>query len=142
MRSNDIKTLRQILREAMRASGRQRRELEVILGLGRGNLERLTDGTLEIKARHLLDLAEFLDVPPADFFIVGCPETTGKAHRRLTDWIAPGRSVEDARTPAAVAEPPMSRAEVAQLVREELRNALRDAGALAPSAGAGEPQAD
>ncbi len=111
MRHNDIKTLRQILREAMHASGRRRRELEVILRLGRGNLERLTDGTMELKVRHLLDLAELLGIPPADFLALGCPETTAKANRRLTDWIAPGRRIDGAQVTAA-AEPPMTRVSV------------------------------
>ena len=161
MRHNDIKNLRQVLREAMNASGRRRRELEVVLGLGRGNLERLLDGTLEVRMRHLLEMAELLAVPPADFLAMGCPETTAMAKRRLTEWIAPGHRIEDGRvvnaavTPiaaaatTAVTERPMSRNEVAEVVREEfaglvrqeLRNLLQATGIPAVAADGGEPQA-
>jgi transcriptional regulator with XRE-family HTH domain len=144
MRHNDIKNLRLTLREAIRASGRTRRELEVLLHLGRGNLERLLDGTLRIRATHLLELAEILRVPPADFLTLGCPETTAAADRRLTDWIAPGHRMEDGRAAAPAAERPLSRAELAELIREEVRNALAGQERRAPGAppAGSEPEAN
>jgi hypothetical protein len=161
MRHNDVKTLRQVFREAITASRRRNRELEVILGLGRGNLQRLLDGTLEVRIRHLLEMAELLSVPPADFLAMGCPETAAMAKHRLTEWIAPGHRIVDGRTAsaavtaaapavveAAAPERPMTRGEVAAvvreefagLVREELRNLLRATGVPAVAEG-GEPQA-
>lgn len=164
MRPNDVKNLRQVFREATHASRRRHRELEVILGLGRGNLQRLLDGTLEVRIRHLLEMSELLSVPPADFLAMGCPETAAMAKHRLTEWIAPGHRIVDGRvvgaavaaaavtaTPAVVdaaaPERPMSRSEVAAvvreefagLVREELRNLLRATGVPAVAEG-GEPQ--
>jgi transcriptional regulator with XRE-family HTH domain len=140
MRSNDEKTIRQVIREALRASGRGRRDLEERLHIGRGNLERLTDGTLRITLRHLLSLAELLEVPPTDFLALGCPETMAAARRRLTDWIAPGRPLDAARSPAG-GPPPLGREEVAEIVREELRKALaaepQAAGAGNAGSGAG-----
>ncbi len=123
MRHDDLKNLRQVIRQVIRASGRRRRELEVVLGLGRGNLERLTDGTMELKVRHLLELAEFLAVPPADFLVLGCPETTAMAKRRLKDWLAPVRRAEEE---GASAERPLSRADIAEVVRAELAGVMRE----------------
>src|SRR5688572_8856274 len=95
MRSTDLRTLRQVLREAIRVQGRSNRKLEEELGIGHGNIEKLLTGRAEIKVRHLLVLADLLDVPPGDFLACGCPEATAKARRRLTDWIAPERGREE-----------------------------------------------
>lgn len=107
MRESSEKTLRQVLREAVAASGWTKRALETRLVLGSGNLDKLLDGRLEIKVRHLRAFAELLDVPLADFVTLGYPEQAAAAKRRLTDWIAPehrGREELAAVVRAAVEE--------------------------------------
>ena len=107
MRESSEKTLRQVLREAVAASGWTKRALETRLVLGSGNLDKLLDGRLEIKVRHLRALAELLDVPLADFVTLGYPDQAAAAKRRLTDWIAPehrGREELAAVVRAAVEE--------------------------------------
>ena len=107
MRESNEKTLRQILREAVAASGWTKRALEKRIVLGSGNLDKLLDGRMEIKVRHLRAFADLLDVPVADFVTLGYPNQAAAAKRRLTDWIAPSyRSREElaAVVRAAVAE--------------------------------------
>ena len=101
MRESSEKTLRQVLREAVAASGWTKRALEKRLVLGSGNLDKLLDGRLEIKVRHLRAFAELLDVPLADFVTLGYPEQAAAAKRRLTDWIAPSHRSHEARARGA-----------------------------------------
>jgi hypothetical protein len=120
MAEKDLAQLRQILREALRASGMGVREMERRLELGHGSLYRMLDGTLDLRVRHLLGLAELLGVPPADFLAIGCPEAMERAKRPLSDWIgAPTRARE-------AAEPAAASLTVTEL-RELIRGAVRDA---------------
>ncbi len=123
MRESSEKTLRQVLREAVAASGWTKRALEQRLVLGSGNLDKLLDGRLEIKVRHLRAFAELLDVPLADFVTLGYPEQAAAATRRLTDWIAPSHRSHDL---AAV---------VRAAVEEELARRERAASAGETAAG-------
>jgi len=123
MALDNLGTLRQVLREAVRAQGRSNRQLEEHLGIGHGNIEKLLSGRAEVKVRHLLVLAELLDVPPGDFLALGCPEATAKARRRLGDWIAPGLGA-DGGGAASAAAAPVSVEQLAELVREAVRSEL------------------
>lgn len=73
MADKDLKELRQLLRLAHahpRCGGGDR---------GRGNLERLLNGTLELRVRHLLAFARLLSIPPAELLELGCPQAAQAA---------------------------------------------------------------
>jgi transcriptional regulator with XRE-family HTH domain len=123
MRESSEKTLRQVLREAVAASGWTKRALEKRLVLGSGNLDKLLDGTLEIKVRHLRAFAELLDVPLADFVTLGYPNQAAAASRRLTDWIAPEHRGPAGRV-AALAGAAPGREELAAVVRAAVAEEL------------------
>ena len=91
MADRKLQTLRQVIRDAVQASRKPARELERILGLGSGNLARLLDGSLDLRVRHLVALAELLDVPPADFLELGFPKARRANQPGLSDWIGAPR---------------------------------------------------
>ena len=76
MSPEDDRQLRSLLRQAVAVSPLTTRQLERAMGLGSGYLGRLLDGRLEIKVRHLVDLARLLRVPPSHFLHFGCPDAT------------------------------------------------------------------
>jgi hypothetical protein len=120
--SNDLRQLRSLLRQVIAASRLGKREIETAMGIGHGQLERVLDGTLELRVRHVLGLAHVLGVPPKDFLEIACPEPPGGAKFRLRDWIGP-RELAPASAPDK-SDPPDLAAVVREAVREELaRNA-------------------
>ena len=118
MSDKDLQQLRQVLREAVRASSMPIREMERQLGIGHGAIYRMLDGELDLRVRHLLALADLLGVPPTDFFELGCPDAMSRATRRLTDWIGhpSGKAV---RTAAS-----LSLDELKELIRTTVREEL------------------
>ena len=91
MADKDLKELRQLLREAVDASRMHIRDVEAAVGVGHGNLDRLLNGTLELRVRHLLAFARLLSIPPAELLELGCRTATQTAQRRLVDWLGPER---------------------------------------------------
>src|SRR6185295_6249171 len=71
--TNDLRSLCELLREAIAATRLTSREVEEALGIGHGKLERMLNGQLDLRVRHILALAAILKVSPGDFFILGCP---------------------------------------------------------------------
>lgn len=97
MRDKDLQNFRYLLGQLIRAERVPRRQVEGRLGVGHKNLEKLLDGTMEVRLRHILAAGEWLGVPPARLVELGCPETTRAAHRDVLDVLAPGRqAIEDA----------------------------------------------
>lgn len=120
MADKDLLQLRQVLREAVYASGMTVREMERRIGIGHGNLYRMLDGSLDMRVRHLIALADLLGVPPADFLEMGCPDAAQRAQRRLSDWIgAPSR-----KGPAEATAASLSLAELKDLIREAVREEM------------------
>ncbi|HEX9670082.1 MAG TPA: helix-turn-helix transcriptional regulator [Thermoanaerobaculia bacterium] len=141
MRESNEKTLRQVLREAVAASGWTKRALERRLVLGSGNLDKLLEGKLEIKVRHLRAFAALLDVPVADFVTLGYPNQAAAAKHRLTDWIAPSHRSPEGRV-AALAGAAPSRDELAAVVRAAVEEELaRRERAAAGEKAAGDAEA-
>lgn len=99
MSDQDLASLRDLLREAVAGSRLSGHEAEAVLGIGHGNLERLLNGTLELRIRHVLALARHLQVSPADFFALGCPEAVRAAQHDLTEWIAPPHRLQAGQAP-------------------------------------------
>lgn len=115
MADRKLQTLRQVLREAVQASRKTNRELERILRLGSGNLARLLDGSLDLRVRHLVALAELLDVAPADFLELGFPEARRANQARLSDWIGAPRPADSL---------PATREELSGMIREIVEEIL------------------
>ena len=115
MADRKLQTLREVLRDAVQASRRTNRELERILGLGSGNLARLLDGSLDLRVRHLVALAELLDVSPADFLELGFPKARRADQARLSDWIGGPRPANSV---------PATREELSGMIREIVEEIL------------------
>lgn len=127
MADKDLQKLRQVLREvvkAAKASRMQVREMERELGIGHGSLYRLIDGELDMRVRHLLAFARLLEIPPSDFFELGCPNAMSGAKRRLTDWI--GQPSGQAAVPTAAS---LSLEQLKELIRSTVREELEQQSA-------------
>lgn len=122
MAKDDLRQLRSVLREAVRAAGYPVRDWEQRLGIGHGSLERLLDGSQELRVRHILGFAELLAVSPGDLLDTGCPEAAGRAAHRVSDWIArgPARPPHKEEAPA----PPVLSEELIAAIREAVRQEL------------------
>jgi len=94
------------------------------MGVSHGRMEDLWSGTLELKVRNLVGLAELLEVPPAEILAVGCPHAQA-AGRRLADWIGPVEppfAARRAEQESAAAEAEGER--LRRMVRQEIAAAL------------------
>ena len=114
----DLAEFRHILRELIRMLRMPVRDLENTLGIGHGKLERLLNGELEIRLRHVLALAEVLGVSPGDLLTAGCADATRRARRRVSDWL-PHLAPKQEGTPL-----PATREELAEMIRDLLREEL------------------
>jgi hypothetical protein len=125
MSNDDLRQLRAVLREAVRATRYPIREWERHLGIGHGNLERLLDGRLALRVQHILGFAKMLHVSPGDLLDTGCPDAAGQAKYRVTDWTAkaPTRPPHKAEAPP----PPVLPDELVTAIREAVRQELSEA---------------
>jgi transcriptional regulator with XRE-family HTH domain len=132
MVDQDMDELRRLLRETVDCARAQMhtRDIEAALGVGHGNLDRLLNGTLELRVRHLLGFARLLKIPPADLFELGCTKATAAAQNRLLDWLGPDR--RRAQGPSRL---PSTPEELAELIRSAVREEL-----AAREGGSGDPQ--
>ena len=130
----DFEHLLTVLSRAILALPGPRRNLEDRLGIGRGNVDRLLDGRMEMRVRHILALARELEVAPGDFFALGCPGATENARYQLADRLAPAR--HPTRAEKVAAEPATPAAGVVEELRPLLRQMIREelASALPPNA--------
>lgn len=120
MADKDLLQLRKVLNDAVRATGLTVREIERRLGVGSGNLDRVIDGSLDLRIRHLIALADLLGVPPTDFLEMGCPSAMRRATRRLRDRIGP--SSQKSTSPATAAA--LSIEQLTELIRNTVREEL------------------
>lgn len=118
--SEDLGQLRAVLRQAVSACRVSRRTIEIAMGIGHGNLERILDGRNELRVRHIIALARFLKVPPQDFLELGVPQPEGGTKYRLHDWVNP----REMAPPHAAKKTDGSPGDVAQQVREAVQQAL------------------
>jgi DNA-binding Xre family transcriptional regulator len=135
--TTDIKSLRFVLRQTVEALRRPARELERELGIGNGALDKLLDGRLEIRLRHLLGIARILGVSPADLLQMGCPEAHRTARCTVDEWIHPH---DPRKAKAEVAESPIpppalpTPTDLAEMIRRAVRDELAaQAGSAAPA---------
>jgi len=120
MADKDLLQLRQVLRDAVGAIRMPVREIERRLGIGSGNLYRVIDGSLDLRIRHLLALADLLGVSPTDFLEMGCPGAVQRATRRLSDWL--GAPTQKSTSPPTAAT--LSIEELKELIRNTVHEAL------------------
>lgn len=113
----DLAEFRHVLRELVRMVRMPVRDLERTLGIGHGKLERLLNGELEIRLRHVLAIAEVLGVSPGDLLMVGCSEATRRARSRVVDWLPHLAKQNGAPLPA-------TREELAEMIRGILHEEL------------------
>lgn len=118
--SEDLRQLRAVLRQAISACRAPVRKIETAMGIGHGNLEHILEGRNEIRVRHIIALARFLNVPPQDFLELGVPQPEGGTKYRLRDWITP----REMAPPNAARQPEASPDDAAKLVREAVQQAL------------------
>jgi Cro/C1-type HTH DNA-binding domain len=123
MSDQDLKQLRQVLREAVYACRMPIREMERRLGIGHGNLYHILDGTLDLRVRHLLQLADLMGIPPTDLLEFGCPDAISRAKRRLGDWI--GQKTSQTAQPTAAS---LSLDQLKELIRDAVREELEQQG--------------
>jgi transcriptional regulator with XRE-family HTH domain len=124
----DLKTLHDLVRQALDRTQLTKRRLEEEIGLGHGTLEQLLSGRQDLKVRHLLVIAGLLRVPPQQFLELGCPQTSAAAEQDLAVWL--GLPQEPARQ--GIPED-MIRA----IVRDEVQRLLGEA-----LAGRGQPSGE
>lgn len=118
--SEDLRQLRAVMRQAISASGVAVRHVEAAMGCGHGNVERILDGRVELRVRHVVGLARLLRVPPGDFLELGFPQPEGTAKYRLKDWIMPAPF----GPPNAAKKTNGASEDVAALVRDAVQEAL------------------
>jgi transcriptional regulator with XRE-family HTH domain len=119
MSEKDLESFREVLREAVAGSQLSGRDAEDVLGIGHGTLGRLLNGTLDLRVRHVLALARYLKVSPADFFVLGCPDAVRAAEHDLVEWVTPPR-----RRKAGQKDLPRTADELAALIRSAVQQEL------------------
>jgi len=129
MSEADLKQLRHVLGEAVKAAGLTNRDLEQRIGIGSGNIYRMLDGRLDLRVRHLLALADLLEIPPSDLLELGCPDAASRAKRRLGDVI--GRKSSQPAEPTAAS---LSLDQLKELVRNAIREEMEQRSAEAEPA--------
>jgi hypothetical protein len=129
----DFEQLLTLLGQAIDAVLGSRRELEDAIGVGHGTLPRVLDGRLELKVRHVLALARVLEVPPGDFFALGCPKATASARSRLAARLGLPALAASAEA-GAVGSAPSTPGALDEL-RPLLRQLIREEMAARPAAG-------
>jgi hypothetical protein len=105
-----------LLAELVARSGRPLRDIERSLGVGHGWLRLLLAGKMEIKVRHICDLAQELGFTPGVFFRQAYPEAAGsvldQVRKEVSDILPPRMRRRQLNSKA--------RSEVREIFREEL----------------------
>lgn len=125
MSEQDLRELRAFLKEAIQVSRRKSRDLERALGIGSGKLPMLLDGSLDLRVRHLLALAEILSVPPEDLLAFTLRDAREKAKHRITDWLPHLRPREEGQPL------PRNLDQLKELIRATVQEELDKVGGLA-----------
>lgn len=120
--ADDLRTLRELIREALDRVRLSPKDLEDELGIGHGNLAHLLSGRLELRVRHLLSIARLLKVPPHQFLELGCPEATRAAARDLAVLVGRAKSASD-----------LAEDRIRAIVRDELARHQSNAPAAVPA---------
>jgi transcriptional regulator with XRE-family HTH domain len=74
MIDDDIRRCAKMLESVVRMDGLSARQLEEKLSYGAGTVNRLFNGKIELKLRHILLILEVIGIPPSQFFREVFPE--------------------------------------------------------------------
>jgi len=119
MAKDDLGGLRSLLGRIAEAVGPGTRALEDAMGVGHGRIPQLVNGRRLLRASHLIGLADFLQIDPAELFDAGYPEGRRRARRKLADWV--GSPTPFAAKAAAASEiAPELEAKIRAIAREEI----------------------
>jgi cyanate lyase len=131
MADPETERLVNVLRTATRLLGITNREVEKKLGLSYGYLSRLFNGTIKLRAEHIVQIAHAIGLQPAEFFQLayprGVPQPTTPPASRLYEMLqahgdGPLRTVLPQQPPAH------SQAEIEKMMTASIRKLLRELG--------------
>ncbi len=122
MSEQELREIRAFLKEAIQASGKRTRVLERALGIGSGKLQSLFDGGLDLRVRHLLAIADVLNVPLGDLLAFTCREASANAKYRITDWLPHLRAREEGKPL------PKNLDQLKELIRTTVQEELEERG--------------
>jgi len=86
MTKDDLNPLRLLIGRLAVAIGPGTRALEDAMGVGHGHVHQLISGRRLLRASHLVGLASFLEIDPAELFEAAYPEGRG-ARLKLAHWL-------------------------------------------------------
>ncbi len=86
MTKDDLNPLRLLIGRLALAIGPGTRALEDAMGVGHGHVHQLISGRRLLRASHLVGLASYLEINPADLFEAAYPEGRG-ARLKLSHWL-------------------------------------------------------
>ncbi|HBL26525.1 MAG TPA: hypothetical protein DD490_06800 [Acidobacteria bacterium] len=110
MIEDEISRCAKMLESVVRMHGLSARQLEDKLGYGAGTVNRLFNGKIELKVRHILLILGVIGIPPSQFFREAFPEderprTEPEVAARLLDLLERHAPKRPAPTKAAAAPP-------------------------------------
>ena len=126
----EVEALLRLIDDEILKSRISKRKLEKMLGQGQGYVASLTRGRIALKVARIYDLAEALGLEPLLLFYRAAPR---KNQERLLEELQLQRAGEDAAATAIAAAtavtaasqtPPLTLAEVEEMVRKMVRQEL------------------
>lgn len=116
------------LRKAFRALGLTAGEVEQKLGMSPGYLSRVFAGKIELKLRHIEEIAKILGLEPAELLSLSFPPEPERrlspAARRVREALGVEPAELQASREAAGPEPPGSESEMEQMMARVFRRVL------------------
>ncbi len=128
MAKDDLRALRALIGRIASAVGPGSRSLEDSMGVGHGDVRQLVSGRRVLRASHLLGLASFLEINPAELFEAAYPEARTGARFKLAHWLGAPSPQFAAEGVAAGALAPEVEARMRVIAREEIAAARKRRG--------------
>lgn len=113
----EVERFLKLLEGLMRFENLTIRDLERQLGWGKGTLNRIFSGRIELKVRHLVMLSEAVGVSPEDFFML--------AYRKMPEGATMAQRVLIGRAEIEAAAPPPAPGKAAPAGMDELKGLMR-----------------
>ena len=130
MADPETERLVNLLRTVTRLLGITNREIEKRMGLSFGYLSRLFNGTINLRAEHIVQIADAIGLHPAEFFQLayprGGPQPKTQAASRLYE-ILNGYGPGPLRT-VLPPTPAPSQEEIERLMTASIRKLLQEIG--------------
>jgi transcriptional regulator with XRE-family HTH domain len=120
----EVQRAARLLEALIQAAGVPHKELEVLLEVAPGYVERVLSGRIELKLRHILTFLRALEIEPSLFFEalypISTPETSAVDVGQLRDLLQ-GFGFEGESVPAP---PEVGRQDLERLLRNAVRAAM------------------